>query len=61
MIQSMNNYDDWDDNQDFPYVSKAKYVSYTKSMKASYLKKVDNWGDKNMSREQQLRAMEKQL
>jgi hypothetical protein len=59
MIQSMNNFDDWDDNQDFPYVGKAKYASYTKSLRASFLKTVEGWGDKNLSREQQLRAMEK--
>lgn len=25
MIHSMNNYEDWDDNSEFPYVSKAKF------------------------------------
>jgi hypothetical protein len=57
----MNNYDDWDDNQDWPYVNKAKFSSYSKTVKSSYLKCVDGWGDKSMTREQQLRAMEKQL
>ena len=28
MINSMNNYDDWDDNEDFPYVTKAKFAAY---------------------------------
>ena len=30
-------------------------------MKRSYLKTVDNWGDKGMDRQQQKMAMEKQL
>lgn len=43
MIHSMNNYEDWDDNDTFPYVQKAKFVAYTKNLK--YLKSVRNWGD----------------
>lgn len=58
MIQSMNNYEDWDDNEDFPYVSKAKFAAYQKTLKNSYLKTVDNWGNHKLSRPQQLRAME---
>lgn len=54
MIVSMNNYEDWDDNADFPYVSKAKFAGYCKTLRSSYLKTVDNWGDKNLNRQQQL-------
>jgi hypothetical protein len=50
----MNNYEDWDDNAEFPYVGKAKYQAYCKTIKNSYLKKVDNWGEKNLTRQQQL-------
>jgi hypothetical protein len=61
MIVSMNNYEDWDDNNEFPYVSKAKFAGYCNTLRSSYLKTVDNWGDKNLTRQQQLQAMEKQL
>ena len=52
MVQSMNNYDDWDDNEDFPYVSKAKFNAYQKILKNSYLKTVANWGNPKLSRAQ---------
>lgn len=52
MIASMNNYDDWDAHADFPYVSKVKYSAYTKNIKNSHLKIVENWGDTTMSRQQ---------
>lgn len=45
MISSMNDYDSWDDNADFPYVSKSKYNSYCKTVRNSYLKTVKEWGD----------------
>lgn len=41
----MNNYEDWDDNDTFPYVTKAKFTAYSKNLKNSYLKTVKNWGD----------------
>jgi hypothetical protein len=47
MIHSMNNFEDWDENNQFPFVSKSKFAAYTKSLKNSYLKTVPNWGDKN--------------
>jgi len=50
MIQSMNNYDDWDDHAEFPFVSAAKFNAYSKHLKNSRLKTVDNWGDLKLSR-----------
>jgi hypothetical protein len=52
MISLMNSFEDWEDNNEFPYVNKARFLAYTKSLKNSYLKTVDNWGDKGKSREQ---------
>lgn len=46
----MNNFEDWDDNDSFPYVSKAKFSSYSKNLK--YLKTVKNWGDQSFNRQQ---------
>jgi hypothetical protein len=50
MIDEMNDYDAWDDNQDFPFVNSVKFKNYTKMIKEAYLKKVDNWGDVNLTR-----------
>ena len=40
MIEEMNDYDAWDDNQDFPFVNNVKFKNYTKMIKEAYLKKV---------------------
>ena len=45
MIHSMNNFEDWDEHSSFPYVSRAKFNAYSKSLNSSYIKKVPNWGD----------------
>ena len=52
MVTEMNDFDSWDLYQDFPYVNKVKYKNYTKTVKEAYLKKVDNWGDINLTRQQ---------
>jgi superfamily I DNA and/or RNA helicase len=57
----MNNYEDWDDNSSFPFVSKAKFTAFTKILKGSHLKMVSNWGVNTLNRQQQLQAMELQL
>jgi senataxin len=57
----MNNFESWEDNSDFPYVNKSRYIAYNKILKNSYLKTVDNWDNKGKSRDQQLNAMQEQL
>lgn len=47
----MNDYDAWDDNLEFPYVNKVKFKIYTNLIKDAYLKKVENWGDVNFTRQ----------
>lgn len=61
MIVAMNDYDTWDDHPGYPYVSKVKFQSYSKTLRSSHLKTVDNWGDQSLSRAQQLHVMEQQL
>lgn len=58
MIASMNDFNSWEDHAEFPFVSKAKYNSYCKTVRSSFLKTVKEWGDKNLSRAQQLQMME---
>ena len=42
-------------------LSKVKFLNYSKTLKSSYLKTVDNWGDQSLTRAQQLHTMEQQL
>lgn len=57
----MNDFDQWEDFQDFPYVNQVKFRNYTKCLKESYLKTADGWGDNTLSRQQQSKMMEQQL
>ena len=48
----MNDFESWEDNSEFPFVNKIKFKNYTNMLRASGLKKVENWGDTNSSRQQ---------
>ena len=48
----MNDFDSWEEFADFPFCNKMKFKNYTKTMNGGYLKKVHNWGDVNLTREQ---------
>jgi hypothetical protein len=50
MLASMNDFESWEDNSEFPFVNKIKYKNYTGVLRGSGLKKVDNWGDTNHNR-----------
>jgi hypothetical protein len=47
----MSDFDAWEEYQDFPYCNKIKFKNYSKLLNSAYLKKVNNWGDVNLSRE----------
>tara|TARA_B110000285_G_C15072258_1_gene588651 strand:+ start:428 stop:1432 length:1005 start_codon:yes stop_codon:yes gene_type:complete len=61
MIAAMNDFDSWEDHPGYPYVSKVKFLSYSKTLRSSHLKAVDNWGDQSLTRAQQQHAMAQQL
>jgi len=59
MIAQMADFDSWEEFPEFPYVNKVKFKNYTRNIKDAILKRCDNWGDINLSRQQQAELMNK--
>jgi hypothetical protein len=48
----LGDYDAWEEYPEFPYVNSVKFKNYTRTMRESYLKRMDGWGEITMSRSQ---------
>lgn len=57
----MNDFDAWEEYQDFPFCNKIKFKTYSKVLNAGYLKRVHNFGDHNLTRDQQAGVFNLQL